>query len=268
MAHPPRKPTPPPPRRSGGLGLWVRRLSRLAGTLAMLSIFQVFLARFLTPPLSWTMVDRAWTEHSRSGRWRWVDHESRSLDELGEAVARAAVASEDAHFWFHHGFDLDGICRAVARNDRKGETVAGGSTITQQVARNVFLWQGRSWLRKGLEAWYTIWLELLVPKERILELYLNVAETGPMTFGVEAGARRAFGVSAALMSQAQAAALVATLPSPLKWAVDGDTAQKRATWILSNPAPFPGDRGYDEAWRAWEAEPAIPESCRRAIRSL
>ena len=240
-----------------------RGLLRAVAIAAALSVSQVALVRFVDPWLTWTMVERVFDRRAETGRWAWVDHRARSLDDLGDAVARAAVASEDARFFLHHGFDLEGICAAMAKNRKAGETVAGGSTISQQVARNVFLWQGRSWLRKGLETWYTAWLELLVPKERILELYLNVAETGILTFGVEAGSWRYYKGAASAMTPDEAARLASLLPAPRHWTIDGAHARKRATWISANPAPFPGDPGFDEIEADWDARPAWPERCRR-----
>ena len=122
----------------------------------ILSVLQVVLVRFVTPPVTETMLERVWDQHQETGRWLWVDYRPLHLTELGDEVGRAAVASEDARFWHHHGFDLEGICRALHKNQRAGEPVAGGSTITQQVARNVFLWQGapgceRAW-RPGTRA--------------------------------------------------------------------------------------------------------------------
>lgn len=174
-------------------------------------------------------------------------------------MARAAVSSEDARFFLHDGFDWEAICGAL--DDYGDGKLRGGSTISQQVARNVFLWQERSWLRKGLETWYTFWLELLVPKERILELYLNVAETGPMTFGFEAGAQRWYHQPASGLTRAQAAGLAAILPSPRKWSPTRAPASTRAAWILANPAPFPGDKGYDALVEKWDREGRGPWMC-------
>ncbi len=264
-ARPTRLPTLRPPRfaRLRRLLGWLLRLLAL---FPLLSALQVGLVRFVNPPLTWTMVDRAWTHHAETGRWAWVDYRPTDARGQGGLLARAAVSSEDARFWLHRGFDLEGICTALRKNRAAGEPVAGGSTISQQVARNVFLWQERSWLRKGLEAWYTLLLEALVPKARILELYLNVAETGPMTFGVEAGARRHFDLPARSLDAEQAARLVAILPSPRRWRVDGATATTRAARILARPALFPGDPGFEALEMKWSRGPWIPEVCTQALR--
>lgn len=252
-----------PVERLTGALRWLWRWTRRALAAALLiSVLQVLLVRFVNPPFTVTMLERVWQQHEQSGRWLWVDYRPRYSDQLGEGVARAAVAAEDARFWHHHGFDLEGICRALRRNQRAGDAVAGGSTISQQVARNVFLWQERSWLRKGLEAWYTALLELIVPKRRILELYLNVAETGPMRFGVEAGARHHFGEAARALDADQAARLVALLPNPRRWRTDEPQVKKRAAKAIQSPVAFPGDAGFAAAAAEHDAEPLISPACR------
>lgn len=195
------------------------------------------------------MLSSAWTATVEAGAPRWVARVDRPIAELG-TVPAAFVASEDARFWLHRGFDWDGICGAVAKN-AEGRSLRGGSTITQQTAKNVFLWQGRSWVRKGLEVWYTGWMELLLGKERILELYVSVAETGPATFGAEAGARHWFGRSAAALTADEAARLAGILPSPRKWTPDGASARKRAAHVAAHPAPWPGKHGFDAARAQW-----------------
>lgn len=230
-------------------------LAALLGAV-LLSVVQVALARVLDPPLTFTMIGAILDHHEFEGEWRWPTRQWRDLDALGRRVPRAVVASEDARFWLHRGFDWEGICAAVQANaDSKAEgdggRLRGGSTITQQAARNVFLWQEQSWLRKGLETWYALLMELLLPKERILELYLNVAETGILTFGVQAGAWRYWQADAADLSAEQAARLAAVLPSPRKWSVNGATASKRAAWIQENPAPWPDQDGFQETRRRW-----------------
>lgn len=224
-----------------------RRLSLLLGGLAFaftaLTVSQVLLARFVTPPVTITMLERVVDHARRTGELRWVSYAPRRWP-MDHPAARAVVASEDGRFFAHGGFDWNAICLAV-EEATDGGRLRGASTISQQVARNVFLWQGRSWVRKGLEAWYTAWLELLVPKPRILELYLNVAETGPMTFGFEAGARRWYGEPADALSEQRIARIAGILPSPLRWEPGGEEAGRRARFIRANPAPFPGDPGFD-----------------------
>ncbi len=140
----------------------------------------------------------------------WVD-----LDAMAPALPRTVVAAEDARFCFHHGVDWDAV-RDVIEDAGDGELARGGSTITQQVAKNLFLWPGRSFVRKALEFPLALWIDLVLPKKRILELYLNVAELGPGgQFGAEAGARHAFNRPAAALSAQEAALLAASLPNPV-----------------------------------------------------
>ena len=198
--------------------------------------------RVVNPPLTATMVG-ATIDHRRLPRLQW-----RSLDALGH-TPRMAVAGEDSAFWMHNGFDWIGICSAIdtnRRNAAQGSSArSGGNTIPQQVARNVFLWQGRSWLRKGLEVWFTVWLVALVPRERILELYLNIAQTGPTQFGMEAGAKRAFGKPASKLGANQSARLIAILPAPATWTVSDANVQGHARTILNNRDPWPGEEHYE-----------------------
>ena len=143
-----------------------------------------------------------------------------SLDNIDRNMVSAVIAAEDARFCEHSGFDAEAIEQAM-RENLEGGRIRGGSTISQQTAKNVFLWQGGGYFRKGLEAWFTFWIELVWGKRRIMEVYLNVAETGIGTYGVEAGAQRYFGHSAARMSRDEASRMAAALPSPKKRAVKG-----------------------------------------------
>jgi len=145
-------------------------------------------------------------------RQRWVVY-----DRISPQLKRAVVAAEDAKFVGHEGFDWEAIQKAIERNERKGAVVAGASTISQQLAKNLFLSGERSWARKGQEAVITAMLEAVMSKRRILEIYLNVAEWGEGVFGAEAAARHHFGVSAAELNATQAAWLAAVLPSPRRY---------------------------------------------------
>ncbi len=149
-----------------------------------------------------------------SNDYRWVD-----LEQVSPHAALAVIASEDQQFPFHFGFDFKSIREAVRHNARS-KRVRGASTISQQVAKNLFLWRGRSWVRKGLEAWFTVLIEASWPKERILEVYLNVAEFGRATYGVEAASQRFFRKPAARLTRAQAATLAAVLPNPIRFRAD------------------------------------------------
>ena len=254
-------------RLHGGLRrasrLLLRLLARTALGFVVVTTAQVLAVRYFDPPTTLTVVQRA-IEHTVGGDGlAWPARQPLPLEELGDLVPRAFVASEDGRFFLHGGFDWDGICSAVEKNAGGGR-LRGGSTITQQVAKNVFLWQGRTWVRKGLEAWYTVLLELLVPKERILELYLNVAETGPMTFGVEAGARRWFGKPASALGPDEAGRLAGLLPDPRRRAPTGAAAGSRSAFVQNNPAPFPGDPGFERARDAWDARRHGPWQCMSA----
>ena len=169
--------------------------------------------RFFPPPLTFLMLERVTEGHG-------IDHRWRPISRIAPAMTRAAIASEDARFCEHHGFDLQAIHKALRHDERRPGRLRGGSTISQQTAKNVFLWPGRSWVRKGVEAWFTVLIEALWGKRRIMEVYLNTVEMGPGVYGVEAAARRDFGVGAADLSPGQASRLAAVLPSPLKWSAE------------------------------------------------
>ena len=182
--------------------LWLA-LRRLALGLAVAAVALVLLFRFVNPPITWLMV----TERLRVGE---LHQDWRSIDGMSVHLPLSAIAAEDANFCNHWGFDLDGIRAALADDER----LRGGSTISQQVAKNVFLWPGRSWLRKGLEAGFTVLIEAFWPKRRILEVYLNVAEFDAGVFGVEAAARRYWDASAEDLGPQRSARLMAVLPAP------------------------------------------------------
>jgi len=165
--------------------------------------------RFVPPPVTILMIQRSLEGKGISRTWR-------PLDEMSPALIRSVIAAEDAGFCSHRGFDFEAMQEAWAHNERS-DRVRGGSTISQQTAKNVFLWPQRSYLRKGLEAGFTVLIEVGWGKRRILEVYLNTIEWGPGIYGAEAAARRNFGVGADRLTPAQAARLAAILPSPLKW---------------------------------------------------
>jgi monofunctional biosynthetic peptidoglycan transglycosylase len=175
----------------------------------LLSLLWVLLYRFVNPPFTLTMAgDRL------SGRH--VTRDWMSLDRIDRDAVRAAIAAEDSKFCSHWGFDQDAIAAAMRRNAQGGSVIRGGSTISQQTAKNAFLWQGGGYLRKGLEAWFTLLIENMWGKRRIMEVYLNLAETGIGTYGVNAGAQRYFNHDAGTMSRVEAARIAAVLPLPKK----------------------------------------------------
>jgi monofunctional biosynthetic peptidoglycan transglycosylase len=204
-----------------------RWLLRSLAALLVVSLLPVIVLRWMTPPTSAVMLARTLAE-DRAQDYRWVP-----LERISPQVALAVVAAEDQKFPHHRGFDYAAI-RDAARSNIRGERLRGASTLTQQVARNLFLWQGRSYLRKGLEAWLTALLELAWPKRRILEVYLNIAEMGEHSFGIEAASRRHFGQSANQLSREQAALIAAILPSPRRYRISNPSAyiNERQAWIL------------------------------------
>ena len=157
-------------------------------------------------------------EQVKEGRELRLSHHWVSLADMSEQMPIAVIASEDANFRSHHGFDFKAIEHAVKRNREHPEKQKlGASTISQQTAKNVFLWPGRSWVRKGFEVYFTALIELLWPKERIMEVYLNSIETGEGIYGVEAIARENWGLHASQLSREQCALIAVTLPNPRKF---------------------------------------------------
>ncbi len=153
--------------------------------------------------------------------------------EISRHAAVAVIAAEDQKFLEHDGFDFEAIDKALT-DAQRGRRLRGASTISQQVAKNLFLWSGQSWLRKGLETWFTLWIELLWPKQRILEVYLNSAEFGRGVWGVEAASRHFFGKPAARLNRPEAALLAAVLPNPKRFRVANPSpyVRQRQDWIL------------------------------------
>jgi monofunctional biosynthetic peptidoglycan transglycosylase len=192
-------------RKGRGLFGW---LWRVIGGLFLLSILLVLIYRFVPPPITATMVGDVVAG-------RGLDKDWMSLDEMDRDMVRAAIGAEDSKFCLHNGFDLEAIEDAMKRN-ASGGRIRGGSTISQQTAKNVFLWQGGGYFRKGVEAYFTFLIEHLWGKRRIMEVYLNVAETGIGTYGANAGSERYFGHDASAMSPTEAARIAAILPLPKK----------------------------------------------------
>ncbi|MEC8838336.1 MAG: monofunctional biosynthetic peptidoglycan transglycosylase [Pseudomonadota bacterium] len=168
-----------------------------------LSLGLVLLFKFLPVPVTATML---MDENGITKDWT-------SLSNIDRSMVRAVIAAEDGKFCLHEGFDREAIEKAIESN-RQGGRIRGGSTISQQTAKNVFLWQGGGYVRKGFEAWFTVLIEQIWGKRRVMEVYLNVAETGIGTYGVEAGAQRYFDKSAASLTPLEAARMAAALPLP------------------------------------------------------
>jgi monofunctional glycosyltransferase len=190
-------------------GPWRKRFAYFFGALVLIPLLWVILYRFLPIPGTFLMAQRA--IQGDDTRRNPV-----SLSDISPHLIRSVIASEDANFCRHDGFDWRAIKVAMKSNER-GRKLRGGSTISQQTAKNVFLWPQRSYVRKGLEAGFTVLIETLWPKRRIMEAYLNVAEFGPGAFGAEAGALTHFGKRARDLTPLEAARLAAILPSPRRW---------------------------------------------------
>ena len=199
----------------------------------VVTICSVLILRWLDPPTTAFMLrDRLGAALRHEPRYVQVHHWT-SWPQISAPMKIAVIASEDQTFPDHHGFDLKSINEALEERER-GRRVRGASTISQQVAKNLFLWPGQSWVRKGLEAYFTVLIESLWPKRRILETYLNVAEFGKGVFGVGAAAETYYGKPAAHLSYADAALLAAVLPSPKRMRVDRPSryVRERQEWIM------------------------------------
>ncbi|WP_374163166.1 monofunctional biosynthetic peptidoglycan transglycosylase [Arcticibacter sp. MXS-1] len=180
-----------------------------------ITILWVLIYRFVNPPVTWLMLQRGFERKANDKAWK-IDKEWRDFDELSNNLKCAAISGEDAGFMNHWGFDANAIQKAYLKN-KEGKPMRGGSTISQQTAKNVFLWPGRSWIRKGFEAYFTILIEIFWSKERILEVYLNVIEMGDGIYGAEAATQAYYNKPSQKLTKRQAALLIAVLPNPRKW---------------------------------------------------
>ncbi|ASK20404.1 monofunctional biosynthetic peptidoglycan transglycosylase [Halomonas sp. N3-2A] len=224
------------------LGLIWRLIWRGALAFIVLSIALVLLFRFVPPPGSMVMVERkiqSWINSEPID----IQRQWRSWEHLSSNAKLAVIAAEDQRFPQHRGFDLVELKRAL-KASLDGERLRGASTLSQQTAKNVFLWSGRSWARKGLEAWFTLLIEMLWSKQRILEVYLNVAEWDTGVFGLEEAAGHYFGASGSALTERQASLLAAILPSPRTRSASRPDAQveRRSQWILQQMRNLGGVR--------------------------
>lgn len=234
-------------RGKSWLGRAVRAALWVVLPCVLLSVGAVLALRWINPRYSAFMAQSqltAWTERDASYAFRhsWMD-----LNRISPNLALAVVASEDQKFPEHWGFDVEAIEKAYALNQHS-HRVRGASTISQQVAKNLFLWSGRSYFRKGVEAWFTVLIEGCWPKRRILEVYLNIAEFGPGTYGAEAAAQRFFHKSAARLTRSDAAVLAAVLPNPRRFsaAAPSHYLQQRRDWILGQMQSLGGPEMLQE----------------------
>lgn len=251
------------------LASWVGRLGAkgrcrlkwvliVAGCLLLLPPLQVGCVAVVRPVTTGPMLLRA-AAGSLQGRTNAANQFVwRDLDEVPAAFLKAVVAAEDRQFFRHHGFNWEQIRMAIGEASTQGRPPRGASTITQQCARSLFLWQGRSWIRKGLEAYYTIWMELLLSKRRILELYVNVIELGNGIYGVEAGAQHHYHIPAKQLTSQQATMLAVLLPSPKHRSPNAPTERLR----LRQEVLLAGLNSVRLPWERTQAHHATPSSKR------
>ena len=223
---------------------WVKRLVwRVILVLALFWGGGIALFSFLPVPFSAVMVERqlsAWF----SGDFHYVAHSDWvSMDAISPWMGLAVIAAEDQKFPEHWGFDVQAIEKALSHNERNEHRIRGASTLSQQTAKNLLLWDGRSWLRKGLEAGLTVGIETVWSKKRVLTVYLNIAEFGEGVFGVEAASQRYFHKPASRMTMSEAALLAAVLPNPLRFKADAPSGyvRSRQAWILRQMRQLGGE---------------------------
>jgi monofunctional biosynthetic peptidoglycan transglycosylase len=240
----PERPSPGDRRRARdarvNLDLDLGRIKRRKRYGLLLTTITVIFVAFFVVPVAWVGLYRVVDPPStilmmqRAAEGETIRHYPIPISEMSPHIVRAVIAAEDAGFCAHDGFDIEAIREALESNARGDGPVRGGSTISQQTAKNLYLWPDRSWLRKGLETYFTALTEFLWPKRRIMEAYLNAAEWGDGNFGIEAAAQARFGVSAADLTPLQAARLAAVLPSPNRWRADnpGPYVRRRAASIV------------------------------------
>lgn len=203
-------------------------IKRIIFIVIVFNILAVIWGRFFNPPITFIQLGGL-AEYGK------LDRDYISFDEMGDNVKLAVIASEDQNYFKHNGFDFKAIERAMKHNEKKNKkTVQGGSTISQQTAKNIFLWNGRSWVRKGLEVVYTFIIEHLWNKDIILERYLNSIEMGRGVFGVEATSKYYFNKSAKDLTKSEAAWIAAVLPNPKKYDPKNPSPylQKKHSWIM------------------------------------
>ena len=201
-------------------------IKKLFYTIATISIFSIIWGRFFNPIITITQIEGL-------VKYQKLDRDYISFDEMGRNVKKAVIASEDQNFYRHNGFDFQAIQKAFADN-QKGKKLKGGSTISQQTAKNIFLWNGRSYVRKGLEAIFTFIIEKVWSKDIILERYLNSIEMGQGVFGVEAASHYYFGKSAADLTKSEAAWIAVCLPNPKKYDPKNPSSylSRKHSWVM------------------------------------
>lgn len=230
--------------KKNGLKFLLRLIAKITIWFVGLSLFSVIVFKWVPVPVTPLMLIRT-VQQITSGQKVILKHDWIPMKKISPHMQLAAVCSEDQNFFTHHGIDFKAIEKARNESKKKNGRLRGASTISQQTAKNVFLWPQRSWVRKGLEVWFTGLIELIWGKKRILEVYLNSIEMGNGIYGAEAAAKSYFGVKASALSKYQATAIIAILPSPRKWNArnPGPYVQSRIDWInrqmkLHGPLPY------------------------------
>jgi monofunctional glycosyltransferase len=219
--------------------IFVRSI-QIVALFMVVSILATLALRWIPPPTTAMIMERRilslWDGRSYRVDCRWTPWKG-----ISPHAALAVIAAEDQNFAMHHGFDIKSIQKAIDAHER-GKRLRGASTLSQQVAKNVFLWSGRSFVRKGLEAYFTVLIELIWPKRRILEVYLNIVELGDGIFGVEAAGRRFFQKPASSLTPEDAALLAAVLPNPIRFKVNRPSTyvRERRDWIIQQMGQLGG----------------------------
>jgi len=251
------------PRSGSLIGRIIGWIVKLILAFLIISVLWVLAYRFINPPITATMLGDVFA--GRGAHKDWMP-----ISEIDRDMVRAAIAAEDGKFCSHHGFDYQAIENAMQRN-ASGGRIRGGSTISQQTAKNAFLWQGGGYARKGMEAWFTFLIENLWGKRRIMEVYLNLDETGIGTYGVNAGSQRYFGHDASAMTPNEAARLAAVFPLPKKrGAVAPKGFTRRYGNIIAARIPVVGRDGLDACIYKGEAAPVnkAPPPVAKAVRPI
>lgn len=218
----------------------LRWMGRLLLAIFLLSVTMVVVYKFIPVPVTILQLSRC-VEQLQNDKPIRLKKNWTPLQRISPHLQLAVVCAEDQKFPEHHGFDIEAIEKAFERN-KKGTRLRGASTISQQTAKNVFLWEGRTWLRKGVEVYFTGLIELIWGKERILEVYLNVIEMGDGIYGAQAASQTYFKKDAAQLSRAEAALLASVLPSPRNYSVTAPSAymRKRQAWVMGQMAQWGG----------------------------
>lgn len=215
----------------------IQKVKRILIIVFISHLIYIVALKWIDPPFTITQLVSFFEGHG-------LKRDYVNLEEISPNALLAVIAAEDQLFPDHNGFDVKSIEKVITEGPKKSDRIRGASTISQQVAKNVFLWQGRSWIRKGIEAYFTFMIELIWGKKRILEVYLNVAETGKGMFGIEKAAQIYFNKPAAKLTRREAAMIAACLPNPKKYTVDPPSPYVigRTAWIMHQMHNLEGDK--------------------------